>query len=238
MTYNIHHGKGVDKQLCLDRILHVIKNSEADIIGLNEVDRHFSKRSNYEDQITSLAKQLNMYHSFSPSISFISKELSPERHYGNALLSRYPILTEKNHPFHYKSRLIEGRSVLEATVKLNRTIVRIFVSHLSLNLFLQRKQTEFIMNQKQISPFPMIIMGDWNMKPRSWGWRKMTSAFQDVWEYAGIGEGYTYPSLRPRSRLDYLFVSKDFQILDAEVVKSIPEASDHLPLKATIQIKE
>ena len=55
MTFNIHHGKGVDKQANLSRIAEVIDICNADIIGLNEVDRHFSKRSLYEDQAGWLA---------------------------------------------------------------------------------------------------------------------------------------------------------------------------------------
>ena len=69
MTFNIHHGRGMDKQLDLYRIAEIIKASDADIIGLNEVDKHFSKRSDYQDQISWLAKQLNMNQAFSPSLS-------------------------------------------------------------------------------------------------------------------------------------------------------------------------
>ncbi|WP_338453008.1 hypothetical protein R4Z09_14730 [Niallia oryzisoli] len=41
MTFNIHHGKGVDKQVDLYRIADVIENRHADIIALNEVDNNF-----------------------------------------------------------------------------------------------------------------------------------------------------------------------------------------------------
>jgi endonuclease/exonuclease/phosphatase family metal-dependent hydrolase len=77
-------------------------------------------------------------------------------------------------------------------------------------------------------------MGDWNMKPESLEWRKITREFQDVWNITGIGAGYTYPSLRPRSRLDYLFVSPHFRVIDTEIITNNPKVSDHLPLKATV----
>ena len=83
-------------------------------------------------------------------------------------------------------------------------------------------------------PHPTIIMGDWNMKPESTKWRKITREFQDVWKIAGKGPGFTYPSYRPRSRLDYLFVSHHLHIIDAEIITNNPKASDHLPLTATI----
>ena len=41
MTYNIHHGKGIDKQTDLHRIADIIEKSKADIIGLNEIDKKF-----------------------------------------------------------------------------------------------------------------------------------------------------------------------------------------------------
>ncbi len=67
MTYNVHHGKGLDKKVDLDRICKVITNSNADIIGLNEVDRYFSKRSHFQDQMEYLTNKLNYYGALSLS---------------------------------------------------------------------------------------------------------------------------------------------------------------------------
>lgn len=39
MTFNIHHGKGMDHKADLYRIAEVIEKSDADMIGLNEVDQ-------------------------------------------------------------------------------------------------------------------------------------------------------------------------------------------------------
>ena len=50
LTFNIHHGAGTDDVLSLERIASVIKNSDADLVGLQEVDRHYSARSNWADQ--------------------------------------------------------------------------------------------------------------------------------------------------------------------------------------------
>ncbi len=232
MTYNIHHGKGMDKQVDLDRIAEVIERSDADIIGLNEVDKHFSKRSRYEDQIRWLAKQLNMEQAYSPSLSLKSKKTM--RQYGNALLSRYPIVKNNSYPFNFISGLVERRSLLETTIEANKQLFQINVTHLSLNPFLHKKQTDFILNQACNCSHPIIIMGDWNMRPRSREWRKVTRNLQDVWSVLGEGAGYTYPSRRPRMRLDYIFASQNLRVVEAELVKTIPEASDHLPIKVTL----
>jgi endonuclease/exonuclease/phosphatase family metal-dependent hydrolase len=229
MTFNIHHGKGTDSKVDLYRIAEVIEKSDADIIGLNEVDKHFSKRSYYEDQISWLAKQLNMNYAFSPSLS-----LKPMRQYGNALLSRYPIVAKNSYLFDFMPGIIEGRSLLEATIQINDQLLLVNVTHLSMNPFLHKKQTNFILNRLRHYSYPFIIMGDWNMKPGSRGWRKMTRETQDAWNMAGIGAGHTYPSLRPIVRLDYIFVSRHFQVIKADVFAKTPNASDHLPLKATL----
>lgn len=234
MTFNIHHGKGMDKKANLSRIAEVIDICNADIIGLNEVDKHFSKRSLYEDQAGWLAKQLKMDYAFSPSISKPAKSLTEIRQYGNALLSRFPIISKKSHRINEISGVIEGRSLLDATIQIKNQPIQINVTHLSLNPFLQRKQTDFILSHYHKNSNPIILMGDLNMRPGSKGWRKLAEEFQDAWHLKGEDAGCTYPSSRPRSRLDYIFASRDFKVIDAKVVAKMPNASDHLPLSVTL----
>ncbi|HZH62129.1 MAG TPA: endonuclease/exonuclease/phosphatase family protein [Metabacillus sp.] len=234
MTFNIHHGVGIDKKLDLNRIAKVIEDSDADIIGLNEVDKHFSKRSLYKNQIGWLAKQLNLEHAFSPSLTLRSNNSTKVRQYGNALLSRYPIILKKTHSFNYVPGLIEGRSLLNATIQIHEQLFQIMVTHLSLNPYLQSKQIDYILNHLHHYPHPIIIMGDWNMKPKSRQWRKITDKVQDTWQIAGKGLGHTYPSSRPRSRLDYIFASSELNVAKAEVMINSTKASDHLPLIATL----
>jgi endonuclease/exonuclease/phosphatase family metal-dependent hydrolase len=237
MTFNIHHGKGVDKQANLSRIAEVIDACDADVIGLNEVDRHFSKRSLYEDQASWLANQLKMDYAFSPSISKQSKSLKEVRQYGNALLSSFPIIKKKTHQINEISGVIEGRSLLDADIQINKQPIQINVTHLSLNPFLHKKQTDFILNHHHNNSNPVILMGDLNMRPGSKGWNKLSKEFQDAWHLKGRGAGCTYPSPRPRARLDYIFASHDFSVGDARIVTKIPNASDHLPVIATLYYK-
>ncbi|QDM42413.1 endonuclease/exonuclease/phosphatase family protein [Paenibacillus thiaminolyticus] len=71
----------------------VIEESQTDIIALNEVDKYFSRRSDNADQLTWLSDRLCMRHSFfGPAITFSSKTGSVPGQYGNAVLSRFPIV--------------------------------------------------------------------------------------------------------------------------------------------------
>jgi len=234
MTYNIHHGKGTDKQLNLNRIAEVIEKSGADIIGLNEVDMCFSKRSHYKDQIRCLAKKLNMYVAFAPSLSFSSMYTSVSRQYGNALLSRYPILEEKGIRFYLIPFLAETRSLLETLIQVNEKRIQVIVTHLGLNPILRRIQINFILNQFSKTDDPTVIMGDFNMITKTKLWRQMTNEYIDVWRTSGYGNGGTYPSSRPKLRLDYIFINDQFKVLGTEVITSVPKASDHLPLYASL----
>ncbi len=234
MTYNIHHCRGTDNRVDVDRIAQLISRSDSDIVGLNEVDKQFSRRSAYKDQIEWLAKQLNMEQAFSPSLSIKSSRTTSLRQFGNAILSRYPIVTRTSQPFDFLSGFMEGRSLLNTAIQINKKLVQFSVTHFSLNPFLHRLQTNFVLNELNRSPYPTILMGDFNMTPRSKGWRKITSQFQDVWQMAGNGKGYTYPAFRPSLRLDYIFASPSLGITNAKVVTHTPKASDHLPLQATL----
>jgi len=203
------------------------------MIGLNEVDKHFSHRSDNIDQLQYIAKELNYYHVFSPSISKITKKTIHEKEYGNGLLSRFPIVQTNNHLFDMKASFIETRSILEATVKCNSELINVYVTHLSLLPFLHKKQSEFFKEQVKK---PVIILGDWNMKPNTKKWKMVVNDFIDVWAEKGEGLGFTFPSTKPRMRLDYIFVSKIIRIVNVEVFDSIPVASDHLPVISTLSL--
>ncbi|MDI5788990.1 hypothetical protein PO124_12900 [Bacillus licheniformis] len=87
----------------------MIAQSGCDIIGLNEVDRHFSNRSDYEDQIGRLAEQLNMHYAYCPSLSLSSGDSSEKRQYGNALLTRFRL--RKNGIIHSICQRADRRKV-------------------------------------------------------------------------------------------------------------------------------
>ncbi|MBD8067883.1 endonuclease/exonuclease/phosphatase family protein [Bacillus sp. PS06] len=233
MTFNIHHGQGHDKKLDLQRISEVISKSNADIIGLNEVDCHFSLRSHFIDQLRYLANKNQLYHVFSPSITIERRNKQQKSQYGNALLSRFPIHKHKNHLFQLRSPFTEGRSILETTIDVNGRKISCYVTHLSLHPLLHKKQSQFILSKYHE---PAIVLGDWNMRSGSSKWIRMTQMYTDAWNIAGNGAGNTYPSTKPRTRLDYIFVTKGIQINEAVVFSNTPVASDHLPVLATITI--
>lgn len=227
MTYNIHHGVGQDKKYNLARIAHVLQESKADIIGLNEVDVHFSKRSSFDHQIKWLANQLGFEYAFAPALQKRGRQ-GRLREYGNALLSRYPILHVEQHRI--KSIFSENRSLLEVELSYEQQSIKVYVSHLSLNPIMHRRQRQFILSKVQRERQPTIVMGDWNMRSAGRAWGRVNQLIEDVTVAENRERVFTFSSRKPIIQLDYIFASAHFQRLKSYVSMVDVTASDHLAL--------
>ena len=86
LSWNIHHGEGVDGKLDLERIAAVIRGLKPDIVALQEVEVG-SSRTNRVDQPAELARMTGLTSVFQQNIEFRGGG------YGNALLSRLPVLS-------------------------------------------------------------------------------------------------------------------------------------------------
>ena len=84
LTYNIHHGEGVDGKFDLRRIAEVIKSASPDLLALQEVDQGTARASGV-DQPAELARLTGMEVVFGRNIEFEGGG------YGTALLSRLPV---------------------------------------------------------------------------------------------------------------------------------------------------
>ncbi len=233
LSFNIHHGKGLDKRVNLERIANIIKSSEADIIGLNEVDVSFGKRSQFLNQAAILAEQLEMKFVFGPVITRKkSDEMAGE--YGNVILSRFNMINHNNHLLFSYPYLAEPRGLLEVNFEISGKVISAFVTHLSINPFLQRKQImdiESILQRKS----NVILMGDFNMSPVSRNHSYISRFLRDSSEREC---GNTYPANKPRKKLDYIFIHDDITAVESKVLTNDPVASDHLPLLTEISIDE
>ena len=114
VTFNTHHGVGEDARHDLPRLAKVLAAADADVICLQEVDRYFGDRSEDVDQALLLSRALDMQLAWGPAIDDPRPGDAPPRQYGNALLSRLPILISDVHrlpaPTSRRSRSASSRS--------------------------------------------------------------------------------------------------------------------------------
>jgi endonuclease/exonuclease/phosphatase family metal-dependent hydrolase len=233
MSFNIHHGVGTDGVRDLQRIADMIKSQGADIVGLQEVDRHWSERSNFVDQTAWLARELNMHVVYGANLDNDPLEPGqPRRQYGTAILSAVPILDWDNT---YLSRYEghEQRGLLRARVVVRGVPVQVYNTHLQHNDAAERlDQCEAIKALIGTPDESVVLVGDLNAVPTAPEITTLLDGLIDAWEQAGIGDGYTIPSENPNRRIDYVLTSDDVVARTAAVVTS--DASDHLPVYADL----
>jgi endonuclease/exonuclease/phosphatase family metal-dependent hydrolase len=91
LTYNIHHGEGTDGRFDLSRLARVMKSVQPDVIALQEVDQG-TERSGGVDQLAELERLTDMHAEFGKAMDYSGGG------YGEAVLSRWPLLSTGNHP--------------------------------------------------------------------------------------------------------------------------------------------
>jgi len=235
-TYNIHHGAGPDDVLDLERIARAITAMDPDVVGLQEVDRHWGARSAYVDQAAWLAQRLGMHHVFAANLDLDPTEPGGERRqYGTALLSRHPILASR-HTLLPLAPGGEQRGLLETTLTVRGVRVAAAVTHLTHNNNAERlDQARAIVGMLGEAPERRILVGDLNATAEKPEIVTLTDVLPDAWR-AGTGDGFTMPVLDPTVRIDYILTSPDIRPVSAEVYAGDPTASDHLPVVTELSV--
>jgi endonuclease/exonuclease/phosphatase family metal-dependent hydrolase len=235
MSYNIHHGVGIDGRLDLGRIAAEIRASGADIVGLQEVDRHWSERSAFADQAQELARMLRMHVVYGANLDLDPLNPGePRRQYGTAILSDAPIHDWQNTLLPRTGNL-EQRGLLEALVTVRGVPVRVFNTHLQHNS--QQERIAQIAAIRDIIGVPqesVVLTGDLNARPDTPEITAITEDLVDAWTEAGVGDGYTLSATNPYARIDYVMHTDDVVARTAAVLST--EGSDHLPVIADLEL--
>ena len=93
-------------------------------------------------------------------------------------------------------------------------------------------QAELVRKELDACPHPLIMCGDFNDVPNSYSYFHIKGKLQDAFLEKGFGIGRTYTSLSPTLRIDYMFASKAFKVLQCKKVE-LPY-SDHYPVIADL----
>jgi endonuclease/exonuclease/phosphatase family metal-dependent hydrolase len=243
-TYNIH--KGVVRELFgLRRVasVHALRNRlhdlDADLIFLQEVQgensRHATRFDHWpgEPQEEYLARAPSLKHTFESAYGRNANYL--HGHHGNALLSRFPILSRENRDF--SDHALEKRGVLHCVIDVNGCAVHCFVIHFGLLARSRERQADALIEWigKVVQPGErLLIGGDFN------DWRDHLSerlvCNLAVTEVMGVGR--TYPALLPWLRMDRIY-QRGFDVTGARILRGPAWAklSDHAPLVADLSLR-
>jgi len=233
LSYNIHHGEGVDGVFDLERLARVIMAVDPDLVALQEVDRA-TTRSSGVDQAAELGRLTGLYAVFGKAMDYAGGG------YGEAILSRWPFLRVDDHLLP-ASEDHEPRAALKVTVEIGgsgREIVFIG-THLDHTRDPADRKAQVLRINELFLPetrLPMILAGDLNALPES----EPMSILLREWADAAVGNPEpTIPSDDPARRIDYVLYRPagvwrvvEVRVLDEEI------ASDHRPLLAVLELKD
>jgi endonuclease/exonuclease/phosphatase family metal-dependent hydrolase len=219
-TYNIHGAVGCDGRFAPQRVADVLRETDADIIALQEVPLGGGKSPN-------VLRMLQDATGFAAAEGPVCD--TPERRYGNAVLSRYPILSMRCLDLSFGSH--EPRGAVDADVDCHGHLLRVVATHLGLRLAERRDQIRRLLQVFDTEEMPVILMGDineWFVWGRSLRW--LVSHFQ------AVPAPRTFPSRRPLFALDRIWIRPRHRLVHVKVHATplAKMASDHLPLLARI----
>jgi len=235
MTYNIHYGTGVSGELDLEQIATTIRAVNADIIGLQEVDSNFGKRSEFQDQPRLLARYLGMHYVYGESIRV--HHLFPGQgtgYYGNMILSRYPIIDAQmlKLPTTWGA---EARTALKAIIATPQGQIAVWSTHLGLSHRARLEQVRSLLTAVNAEERPCVILGDFNAVTGSPEISLMANRLQDTGELIGNAGGTFYMAAsQTMPRIDYIWLDQSLDAISHRVVPS--PASDHLAVVADLVV--
>jgi endonuclease/exonuclease/phosphatase family metal-dependent hydrolase len=227
-SYNIHRGRGLDRRLDLDRIAAVIAEIDPDVIGLQEVIRE--QGAAHRDQAAYLAKRLGM------ALVMGVTRAYQEGTYGNAVLSRLPVLGSAACDLSHRRR--EPRGCLRVDLDVDGRSLHVFNCHFGLAVRERRQQVlglaRFIRDAATLAG-PRVVMGDFN----EWHPGPVSRTLRREFSSPMRRMRRTHPAVFPLFKLDRLYwdVELEGEAFHVHRSRLARVASDHLPIVARLRVR-
>jgi endonuclease/exonuclease/phosphatase family metal-dependent hydrolase len=252
LTYNVHGWQRPEGGVNVELVAQTIAATAADVVGLNEV--FYPEGNSTSPALERLAAQLGMHYAFGAT-----QPTDPQKHppYGNALLSRWPIMA---HAAHHLTPVVSygKRGLLECRI-LSPSLgaLTVYVTHLDHRLEQIRLEQWSAANTWLLRDRnrPHLVLGDFNALAETdypdteaqarlaayqaeRGWptpafdlvgQVLKAGYLDSFVSAGhaSGAGATFPAEAPERRIDYIFVPA---MWGAALKCCSPIASDPAPI--------
>lgn len=223
-SYNIHKAVGLDRRRDPERILTVLKEIDADVIALQEVDRRYGRRM--------AVLPLEAIHAATDYVA-VPMSMKPDSlgWHGNAILVRKGIDLVEASPVPLP--VLEPRGAVRADLMVEGRRMRVVGMHLDLSGIRRRHQVRSVLSHCAdcSERVPTVMMGDLNEWAQRGGCLR---EFDRSWQV--LAPGRSFPSRRPMALLDRIIVSAEWEVLGTNVHHSPLSAigSDHLPVCASL----
>jgi len=263
LSYNIRNWQNNEGASNIEQALSVLREADADLIGLNEVIHPHPSPEPDLTALDYLARELGMHVIFGPAFQPANAFRLPEVISGNAMLARWPVLAAAAH--HLTPVVNNQRGLLEARVLLpDNSPFTLYITHLEPKREdVRLQQTQALLNWAvRDRGKPHVLMGDLNTyNPADYADDATLAAFRAQAETRGFTffKAQVLPKLLKSGYIDAceaspaptwdaedaLWARMDFILLSAplaphlqacQVVQSPAArlASDHLPVLAEL----
>ena len=234
LTYNVHHCNPPGKNIIdVAAIANVVRQSNASIVALQEIDVNTSRSGKDLNQAEAIAKACGMYFCFGKALDFAGGG------YGVAILSKYPISDVQTFLLPKDADpKAEQRVLLTARLNIGRNkFIRFASTHLDVASEANRvQQVNEIIKKSTNDSLVFIIGGDFNDIPNSNSINLLDKAFQR----SCIECVPTVPQDIPTTAIDFIGFDKRFAKkikVARHLVINETYASDHRPVYAELLIK-
>ena len=244
LTYNIHRAIGIDRRFKPERIVKILKHYDADICLLQEVDEGAPRSRELV-----LAREIADAAGYPHVAAGYNVSLRKGR-YGNATLSKFPIVRERNIDLTIGDRKRRGCQHTTIQVEVRRGHAHqfeVFNLHLGLSAREREKQAGLLVRSEEFVALnertPCVVGGDFN------DWRsRIRPIFTEALLFQSASERRsgtvlnrdirTFPSFSPSGALDKIFyrgplVKRGCFRCRMQVSKV---ASDHSPLITDLEL--
>jgi endonuclease/exonuclease/phosphatase family metal-dependent hydrolase len=215
-SYNVHRCIGTDGRHDPDRVAAVLRELDADVIGLQEVACR--RGPGGVDQLAHLAHLTGLHAIAAPTV----RAADAER--GNALLTRWPVRAARFVDLSIERR--EPRGALDVTIEPDGAALRVVVTHLGLRGGDRRRQVAALLGLLRGTE-RLVLLGDFNE------WFPAGVALRRL--HGTLGRALavrSFPSRRPVFALDRIWVRPRVALSAFAAHRSLLArvASDHLPV--------
>ena len=227
-----------------NEVLQYLLSQDADVICLQEVDVY--KNAEFLT-LPDVRKALSTKYPY----SYLDFSVYNKRHqYGTMVWAKYPLINKQS--IHYET---SGNLSNRCDIVVGRDTLRLINNHLEsyklqsedlsdVNkieekwrraLPLRNAQARVVRREIEASPYPAVVVGDFNAPAWSYTYWHISSGLNDAWtathHFWEMGSTYSYKGMGVR--IDYILCSDPLRPVSCEVKETT--GSDHKPVVATLE---
>lgn len=237
LTLNTHKGfTSFNRRLVLHELREAVRGTSADVVFLQEViGAHAELSTRHADwpatsQYEYLADQIWRDYAYGQNAVY------PEGHHGNALLSKFPILSHENHDVS-ASGPEERRGLLHCVLRLPDAApdLHAICVHLGLRAHHRRRQLDLLcrlVDRAVPEDAPLVIAGDFNdWRVEAHRWLRRCAGLREAFVETRGKAACSFPARFPLLKLDRVYV-RNVRIRHQAVLALRPwsHLSDHAGL--------